>query len=234
MNAKQIRYGLLSFGLIAILAIAYFLFRISSSRPDQSLLTGTSFSEPGWHSIVPGSTTREEAWQILKRSSYVRQTSIWSTEAKYDPGLMIESVYWDNQPLALISTTNTDSNRMIVIDDKVRLIDIHLDYEVRVDQIITHFGNPQKIMRCKQQDNQGGLYTAIYLWYGDNGLALQSMGAYSVEGLLVPDSYVIETYYFEPMSLDDFVSELGTLAYLCQEPQIQDWTGYDPIPTPSP
>lgn len=234
MNIKQIRYSLLLLSLIIILVIAYFLFRISSSRPDQSLLTGIPFSETGWHGIVPGSTTGEEGLRILKQSPYVRQASIRSAEARYDPGLMVKLVYWDNQSLALISTANVLSNRMIIVNDKVKLIDIHLDYEMRAYQVVTHFGVPQKIMRCQQQDSQGGLYTAIYLWYGDNGLALQSIGAYSVDGLLVPDSYVTEVYYFEPMSLNDFINELGTMAHLCQTPKIENWVGYDPVPTLSP
>lgn len=230
-----LRCFLWSAGIVVLLVCVYWSWQHFTARPDRSLLAGTPFATPGWQGIVPGKSTRGEAWQILKRSPYIRRASIWTTEAPDHSGAIRELVYWDNKSLGLLPVTGVLRNQMVIANNKVLLIEIFLKHEVRVSQVIEHFGNPLQIIRCHQEDGLGTPYTAIYLWYGTEGLALQSRGAYSVyEGLLVPESYVTNVYYFEPMEPDEFVSQLGRPIYLCLvgPPQIQEWSGYDTRPTP--
>lgn len=227
------QYLLLAVGIIAILFFACWFLQQFTAQHDRSLLTETPFTASGWHGIVPGQSTREEAWRILKHSPYVRRASIWMTEIE-DPSTTInELIYWDDKSLDLLPCDGVVCNRMIIASDKVLLIEIFLGYEVRAAQVVERYGAPQQIIRCHQVDRSGTPYTAIYLWYGTEGLALQSRGAYSVyEGLLIPESYVTDIYYFEPMELAQFIDQLGHDIYLCQDPQIEGWSGYDPAPTP--
>lgn len=231
VRINWLQYLLLVVGIIAIMLFVVWFIQQFTARHDRSLLTETPFMTPGWHGIVPGQSSQEEAWRILERSSYVRRASIWMTEIENPSTMISKVIHWDNKSLDLLPCHGAVCNRMMIAGDKVLLIEVVLGYEVRATQIIEHYGAPQQIIRCHQEDGSGTPYTAIYLWYGNEGLALQSRGAYSAyEGLLVPESYVTEVYYFRPVELAQFIDQFGRDIYLCQDPQIEGWAGYDPTP----
>jgi hypothetical protein len=202
------------------------------SIPDRTLLIGSSSGIQRWHDITPGKTSQEEALNVLRSSSYVRQASIevppsghygFGTETKET-----QNIYWDNRLIYPSPTAGHLSNRMIIVDDQVEVVSIRLDYDITVNQIVTHFGKPDKIVWDKREDS--GVYMAAYLLYPSQGLAIHCLGFSTIvngtmTGTLLPDSRVLWVYYFEPMQLDEFADTIGPLLYMDLS-QIGDWTGY--------
>lgn len=212
--------ALLIAGLAAL--CLYLVFRRCYSVLDKSLLTKPA-SAKGWQGIIPGETTREEALGILKKSPYVRGASIRLISGG--------DIAWDNELLNLgFSPVGPEKeNRIFCNDDRVVVVSIRPTYVITVEQVIAHFGQPEKVARYDTRGFDGGLYTAIYLLYPEQGLAV------TIRNLITPGSTITEICYFEPVPSDELFKALGfnTLGFSYIDlRQMEDWAGYEWIPDP--
>ncbi|MCP4525480.1 MAG: hypothetical protein GY833_06180 [Aestuariibacter sp.] len=214
--------------LLAILSL-YACFQRFCSIKDKNPFIGESLDIPRWHGIVLGETSKEGVLEILRSSPYVRRASILTMSDERLDGTIIELVRWDNRVLSLIPSTYAPNNEIRIIEDKVREIRIHMEYDVTIEQIIALVGEPKKVEREITHNLQGGRYSAFYLLFSSQGLIVD--GVATLDGLITPNSRVIRVYYFEPASLDESNNTIESLPHWDLS-DMEDWTGYDSTQIP--
>jgi hypothetical protein len=216
---------------VLAIPVLYICFRWFFSVPDNGLLATLPSGEPGWHGIVPGESSGEEARRLLKESLYVRRASISYKKTEYPNGTTLESIHWDNRPFNVIPLGFKKHNELVTIDGIVRRIEVGLEDTIRAEDLISHLGKPEGIGRRAETTIQGGYQTGIYLLYTRYGIAFRCVGMYSVmEGRLVPDAPATHVYYFEVPPLEDAVGTFPPIYYVNHPEETQEWSGYDPAP----
>lgn len=223
-------------GLFVVVVI-YWCFREFCAIPDRSLLAVPLPTVNRWQSIIPGQTSKEQALNILGSSPYVRRASITVYPGgKLQDGSKFQSIRWDNKLMSFVPPHWLLSNHMVLLDDKVVVVAIYLNYHMTAEQAIAHFGEPERIARGEGVARNSAYDEVINLLYPDKGLILTCRGnsilsGDSIVGQLVPGSPVVWAYHFESMSLDELGRTAGSLLDMDLN-HMEDWAGYDSAPNP--
>ena len=184
----------------------------------------TTCSPPCWKSIIPGKTSREEAGNILKNSSEVKQNSIrtWSMVAADD------SIGWEFLP-----RTGDRFGDILINNDIVFGFSFYPDKNgLSLKTAISYFGEPENIVAIN--NNSEIPYLSIYLGYPSKGIVLwSSVTPYHMgEAVKISSDTIIEGFWYFETNL---YIQLMTSMYIANiDPKILSqstypWPGYGDI-----
>lgn len=188
------------------------------SLVDRSLLTGSPCAAPCWQGIVPGTTTRSQAIEILESSRYVRKGSVQEAGTATRGGCewrwrvsgrrLQPSLWWQ--------------------DGVVQEITLGLTYDLVIEDAIGQFGPPEALSA-----GEGGTpehwYWIVSLHYPAQGMELR---AYTPEysTALESSTEVGVVVLFAPTTLLERISTTDAGSDAAEEsvaPELmRPWMGY--------
>jgi hypothetical protein len=137
--------------LIVVLLLTLF---VVACQPLPSMIDDNSCSAPCWTGIIPGETNREEALEILKSSSLIKQDTITSANSQDNP--YHDQISWDS----IYDTTG-----FIFLENNTVEVIIFLDENVPLQELIQKYGDPDQVIIAPFQGSSFTIYT-LYLEKG--------------------------------------------------------------------
>ncbi|NIN94652.1 MAG: hypothetical protein GTN93_06410 [Anaerolineae bacterium] len=191
---------------------------------DWSLLTGEPCGPPCWQGLTPGQSTSDEVAAFLATSGYVEDSSL-----RQDRSGCGEITSWNSSigHLRDRPMSGWTSNYLCASNGTVRVLMIHLVYDLTLEQLLDRHGAPEALWA-----HFAGVperrYAEVNLYYPELGLMCQlELPVQELE--LHPDAKVVRAWYFEPTA----VSELDSLDAAMPVPDLpefwQTWQGYGSI-----
>lgn len=119
------------------LLIFYSIKYYDSQIIDQSFLTGNSCKAPCWYGLVPGISTDKDIMQKLPQLSFIDAHSIVTNEGSFWPGSQPHMIYFNCK-----SIQKTQCGFLIVTDNRLKFINLYLQYNLELSQVIQKLGPP--------------------------------------------------------------------------------------------
>lgn len=203
----------------------------ANPEPDRSLLTGEPCEAPCWHNIIPGESTEEDVWRELKGSPYVYTGTLNSSTTDVF-GTRVTDIVWNGR--------GSSVNRITLLDNKVLLIRIELDYELSLEDVIEKFGPPRSVF-ANSSPAEFNDYSVV-LDFPTKGLSFLSYiyraGREEIDlkrqvGVLKKELPVTWVYYYSPSSLENVLKNVFLYPPEMTEyflDNTREWNGFGEIP----
>lgn len=161
---------------------------------DTSLISGTPCAPPCWQNLTPGVSTQADVEQFVNNDLLPGEQK---TLIIPDPSDSRKIFTW-------LSARSRVPRWIVVMDDRVTLIDFVPDFSLDMGTVVEHFGPPELLdARSSRFD---GAYEEIWLYYPQKGLVFWcDLDMDEISDKIEPGMKVDRVKYFEPGDLANYL-----------------------------
>lgn len=223
INVRQIVLTII--GLVVLSALLFLLNQEIGLFvvPDNSFLESKPCSPPCWFNIVPGKTSDQTAWQILREHPSVNQRTLqWFADRKG-----IEDISWLNK-------LGGGQNRLYPRNGTIQAIYLTPDSNLNLGQVVSKMGPPEKVVVEHGFAEFTNSTNVITIYYPSRGVIVQSKSpsrTQAVRQLIEPNIPVNALLYLSAGSFSEIVQNAKKIvqaAYWGNPDHLfaQDWHGF--------
>jgi hypothetical protein len=211
--------------LVLLVALVVLIGRVLGwlAEPDKSLLTGQPCAPPCWYGIVPGKTTGEEAWYLLRENPFVHQGSLARATDRRG-----------RTDFAWQSSKGSGPNRASLQDNVVQVLAIVPDFPLTLSEVVGRLGDPPRVLAVFTPFEIADRGYHIVLYYPSQGVIVTVSTTRLTENnhALIESNIPVDALFYFPRgskdellaAADQFVpSALWSEGY---RPLEQDWHGF--------
>ena len=138
---KILIFSLSPFALAGLALLIFYSIKYYDSQiADQSFMTGNPCKAPCWYGLVPGVSSDTEIMQKLPQLTFIDTHSIVRNEGSFWPGNQPHMIYFNCKNIQ-----KTQCGFLIVTDDRLKFINLYLQYNLMLSQVIKKLGPPEYI-----------------------------------------------------------------------------------------
>jgi hypothetical protein len=208
-----------------MLVVMIFINSCTNTQSRNAAISSVFLSDrcdpPCWYGITPGTTTREEAMEILKTIPIVDMDTIKSLYTIPTN----ERIGWDGR-----SEGMRYFGKLEFSSDIVKFIWLYFDKDITFDELITVLGKPEKALifyvKGSERDTLSidVLYPSRGIWFNDYYYTLDRKNPIQI----AEDEKVQSVYYCDPEDLFVFFTSGPISDYPRDiiDKGLQDWKGF--------